>query len=222
MKNKKIILAGGGTEKESKELDRFFVSLIKRNKKLIYIPIAMDSRPYSDCFNWFNKAMKKLNFNNFGMVTNLKKFKISKNIGAIYIGGGNTFKLLKEIRQSNFDKKLLKFIKDGGIIYGGSAGAIILGKDILTSSDNNENVKDNFDGLNLINNYSVWCHYNNEDEKIFDYIKSRRNNVIAISEKSGIFINGNNFKVIGEPAFLFKGNEKIKLPSKKIIDLTSF
>jgi len=55
-----------------------------------------------------------------------------KTIETIYIGGGNTFKLLKELKESGFDKELLKFIKEGKPVYGGSAGALILGKNILT------------------------------------------------------------------------------------------
>jgi len=43
----------------------------------------------------------------------------------VYIGGGDTFKLLKLIRESGFDEKLLRYYKSGGAIYGGSAGAII-------------------------------------------------------------------------------------------------
>ena len=48
------------------------------------------------------------------------------NYSAIFIGGGNTFKLLKGIKDRGAFSKLKDFINNNGIIFGGSAGAIIL------------------------------------------------------------------------------------------------
>ncbi|MED3960953.1 Type 1 glutamine amidotransferase-like domain-containing protein [Niallia taxi] len=73
-----------------------------------------------------------------------------KQFSAIYIGGGNTFSLLNAIRISRLDKALEEFIENEGVIYGGSAGAIILGSNIMACAHmdaNNANLQ-NFEGLN--------------------------------------------------------------------------
>lgn len=138
----------------------------------------------------------------------------SSQYSGVYIGGGNTFKLLKIFKETRFDVSLKKFLENGGTVYGGSAGAIILGKDIMTCAHLDENqvgLKD-FSGLNLINEYSIWCHYESGNDELIDkYIGSRQIPVIAIPEKSGILLNGESIEVIGqEPCYQFeKGSKKM-------------
>lgn len=144
---------------------------------------------------------------------NNKKETDLKQYDAIYIGGGNTYKLLKTIQETKFDKILTNFYKNGGIIYGGSAGAIICGYDIKTVSEENEINYVYNNGLNLISNSSLICHYQpNLNNKIFKYIKKNKRQVIAIPEKSGLIIkNGNNVSVAGyEPVYLFGIDGSIK------------
>lgn len=209
----KLILAGGGGATNSKPLDKLLVKLIAKDKrKMVYIPIAMESRPYSQCYQWIISVFSPLRFTNITMWTNLNKKRYAdlKEVGAMYIGGGNTFKLLNDIKRSGFIDVLEKFILSGRVVYGGSAGAIILGRNIQTSSDENKiNLKDTT-GLNLIEDHSIFCHYNkNYDPKIFKYVKQTATPVIALTEKSGVFVEDKKLKSVGfEPAFLFTSKKK--------------
>ena len=189
----KLFLSGGGSQEDSKELDKLFIKEL--SGKLLYVPIAMESRPYSDCLKWLKYCLNPLDFEDIEMITDLKKIKDLSKYSGIYFGGGNTFKLLKEIKESGFDKLLLDFIKENKPVYGGSAGAIILGNNILTSQDkNNVNLED-FNGLNLINDYSIWCHYEeNEKDNVKGYVK-KNNKVITLPEGSGIIFDGEIRKV---------------------------
>ena len=119
-----------------------------------------------------------------------------KKFGAVYIGGGNSFKLMHELRSSGFDVKLKKYIQSGGIVYGGSAGAIILGKSIATSTDKNLIKLKDLDGLNLVNGYSVFCHYDPKDNKIISKL-SKMKKIIAIPEGSGAVVDNNHIRKIG-------------------------
>ena len=125
-----LFLSGGGSEKDSYLLDREFAKLLKG--KLLYIPIAIDTKthPFPECFKWIKSVFGQFGFSNIEMWTSVKDKTPDnlKEFDAVYIGGGNTFKLLKEFRDSGFDKLLVEFYRSGGHIYGGSAGAIILGK----------------------------------------------------------------------------------------------
>ena len=206
----KLFLSAGGSQEDSKELDKEFAKEIKG--KLLYIPIAMEEErhSYPDCFKWLKSCFNPLNIYDIEMWTNLKN-KDLKKYSAIYIGGGNTFKLLKELKESGFDKELLKFIKEGKPVYGGSAGALILGKNILTSHDENKVKLKDLNGLNLINENSIWAHYSNkENEKIFNYVKTNNINVVAIPEGSGIYFNG-KIRVIGKDSYLFNKQGKTKI-----------
>lgn len=143
------------------------------------------------------------------MITNLNLIHDINN--AVYIGGGNTYKLLKEMRKTGFDKKLIKYAKNNGILYGGSAGAIIMGKTILTSSDSNDVGLTNFEGFDLIKGFSVWCHYENRHKKnVLNFVRKNKTSVIALTEKSGVLFDGTSLVSIGSvPAIIFKDGEEI-------------
>lgn len=210
-KNLNIFLSGGGSAEESKLLDESFSRTVSSDKSIIYIPLAMEKSRFNQCFRWIksvfpNKKIimwKDLKKNNFSQL---------KNSAAVYIGGGNTFKLLYLFTKNGFNEVLKNYIKDGGIVYGGSAGAIILGYDLSTCwGEINKTCLKNLKGLNLINGYSIWCHYRTEhDQKILE-ISKKQKGIIALSDKNGIQINTGWLISVGfEPVFLFKSGIKLE------------
>jgi len=214
----KLILSGGGDTNDTKALDDLFQSLIKPKQKILYLPVAWTAGNFAECKKWFSKT-----FTNFAMWTDLtsKTYEDLSEYGAIYLGGGNTFSLLSNFRSTQFDKLLLQFIKSDRPVYGGSAGAIIFGKSIETSTlgkdhdDNSIHLTD-LRGMNLINNRSIHCHYEPyQDEEIVDYVKKSNSDVIALAEKTGLFITDEKIKVIGTiPAYIFSPDGKnIYLPT---------
>ena len=223
---KNLILAGGGDEKDSKPLDKLFISLIPKNKKILYLPIAWKTGDFESCKKWFTSTFSELGFTDIEMWTELsdKKYADLVDFGGIYIGGGNTFSLLNDLRTSGFDKSLKKFIQSGKPVYGGSAGAIIFGKDIRTAffgTDPDENIvklKD-FSGFNLIQGYTIQCHYEpNQERELSKFSKENNLPVIALSERSGLHITNLEIKIIGfDPAYIFeKGSKKTLKPNSKL------
>ncbi|MEK7453130.1 MAG: Type 1 glutamine amidotransferase-like domain-containing protein [Patescibacteria group bacterium] len=216
--NKKLLLSGGGDSQYSILLDRLLLELIPKGKKLLYIPIAWKGGDFDSCFSWFSSVFSNLGFNNFKMCTKLlnKKYEELEDFGAIYIGGGNTYLLMNDIKSSGFDKTLIRFIESGRPIYGGSAGAIIFGSNIDTAgfggdSDKNEiNIKDK-SGFNLIGGYAIQCHYSSEqDFEIKEFVIIRGIPVLALPERSGVYVDGGKISVIGfESVYLFTGDKKV-------------
>jgi len=211
-----IFLSGGGDKDQTKIIDQKFVEQIDKEKPMLYIPIAMNPSRFDDCFEWINSVFKPL-----GIIVemwtdlNNKSLNDMGQFSSVYIGGGNTFSLLKEIRLTGFDVVLKDFIVNNGIVYGGSAGAIILGEEIRTCShmDPNDVNLDNFDGLNLINNYSILCHYEeNNDDLIRKYIKDYKKKVIALPEDSGVFFTNKKIEIIGSsPSYIFENDDKVEV-----------
>jgi dipeptidase E len=193
-----LFLGGGGNEKKSKLLDTEFVASLPSNPRILYIPLAMSSNLHRKCYEWITKAFHKFGITNIEMWCDLreKMWRDVKEFDAIYIGGGNTFRLMKILRETNFVKILKKFSKKKPI-YGGSAGAIILGKDIRTAQDKNYVKIKNFSGLNLVFNYSIWCHYKRpHDLLIKDFVK-RISPVIAIPEDGGVVVKSSKITSVG-------------------------
>ncbi|MEI6237957.1 MAG: Type 1 glutamine amidotransferase-like domain-containing protein [bacterium] len=211
-----IYLSGGGDADKTTIIDTHFIKSLPK-KDILYIPVAMerDLIGYEACYDWFTNTISKISeeFVDISMILNLKEIKDLKQFSAIYIGGGNTYKLLKEINQSGFGIQLKEYIKAGGIVYGGSAGAIILGKDISTVIDENKKYNYNFSsGLSLIGNYSVVCHYKEgEDEKIREYLKNNNNPIIAIPEGAGLMVKMNSMLAIGSyPVIVYENDGSVR------------
>ncbi len=225
MKKGYIILSGGGDIKDSFELDKKFFSLLKNNTRILYIPIALnrDRVGFEACYDWFSNVIsahageKKIDFS---MILEKDKIPDLENYNSIYIGGGNTYKLLDYIIRNNVGQKIVEYIKNGGIVYGGSAGAIVLGKDIRTAEEENDNNYSYFRGLNLLGGQSVICHYEETlDEKIFKSVQKIHSRVIALPENSGLIIGNNTIETVGR-IFVFDKNHKKQILTSKFVDKT--
>lgn len=219
----KIILSGGGSGKDTKELDEKFASLLDKSKSLLYIPIAIDNikHPYPDCLRWLKSTFDKLKVTKYEMWVEEDLTKSKKtppnDFAGIYIGGGNTPYLLKKLKESGFWDFLKKAINLNIPVYGGSAGAVVFSKTILHSLYNDKNwveIKD-LDGMNILNNYEITVHYNKDKEKKLMEI-SRENKldlIIALTEKNGVYVADNKIILIGqEPGYLFSNGKIKKIP----------
>jgi dipeptidase E len=126
---------------------------------------------------------------------------------AIFIGGGNTFKLLKEIKDSKFDQKLQEYLNHGGLVYGSSAGAVIFGKSIKPCEygeygDINHVGLTDLSGLNLAGGKDIFCHYTNG---VNDIIKNYPIDSYILYDESGLLIEDHKIKAVGKP-FLCKAD----------------
>ncbi|WP_078552046.1 Type 1 glutamine amidotransferase-like domain-containing protein [Bacillus alkalicellulosilyticus] len=214
----KLILAGGGDEVQSRIVDKEFVGLINKDKPMLYIPVAMDTKmiPYDSCKTWINRVFNPLGIKNITMWTEQdlyhRKVEDLTPFSSVYIGGGNTYSLLHFFYRTQFTTVLKEYVKNKGIIYGGSAGAIIFGKDIRTCShmdDNNAGLNE-LNGLGLVKQFSIWCHYKKDnDGLIHNYLQQINNHVIALPEETALRVDESGMKVLGsKPAYIFDGDTK--------------
>jgi len=211
----KIVLAGGGSEKDSRLVDELFASWIEPNRKILYLPLALrGARPFNECLKWLKSTFLPLNIMNIEMWTDLSEHQGDElfEFASVYIGGGNTYSLLAQFLESGFDHHLVEYASHGGIIYGGSAGAALLGKDIRTVNhiDHNNVGLIETKGLNLVNNHAVWVHYQpQDDELIYKYQGKYNQSVLAISERAGVVLDNSEIYSVGfESAFQFDRQEK--------------
>ena len=88
------------------------------------------------------------------------------DIDCIFIGGGNTFKTLKKLRETGADKLIKDYVLNRGATYiGGSAGAHIASKNIEHVKNFDECPEDfsDFNGLGFFDGILI-CHYSPERE----------------------------------------------------------
>lgn len=212
----KLILSGGGKGKQTEKIDSLFFELVK-NGKVIFIPHSREKEEFEGSLRWMTENLfLPFNHNNFVMWTNLKNKSTEdlEKVEGIIIGGGNTFKLLKELKDSNFIKILRKFIDNDKVVYGISAGAIILTKNIITAKpiDEDKIGLDDFNGINLLGDAGIFCHYEEKyDEEISKIIEKENMEIIGLPEGTGIYLENSSKKIIGSnSAFFFSKKENKK------------
>ena len=235
----KLFLNGGGCGKQTILTYKEINKIIDHSKPVLYVPLAMDEsiHPYDSCYEWIKEEISSIDIPNIEMVRTFEDFasKDFNKYSLIYIGGGNTYKLLNGIKTTKVYDKLKEYIKNDGIVYGSSAGSVIFGKDIdiIKVMDNNDvGIKDTR-GFNYLNGISLFVHYTNYKSKyseeenknlmkkytdfIVNYTKENEK-VIAIPEEDTIFFDGKDIKVIGELAYYIFENGKICKNFQKSID----
>ena len=218
----KLFLNGGGCGSQTVDTYKEINEIIDHNKPVLYVPLAREETEnnYDDCFEWIKNEISIIDVPNIEMVRNFEELyeKDYNSYSMIFIGGGNTYKLLKGIKESNSFNKIKEYIDNDGIIYGSSAGSVIFGRNInsIEIMDNNNVDLDATTGFDLLNGMSLFVHYTNyrskyteEENKILtekytdfliDYtIKNEK--VIAYPEENSIFINGDKMKMIGKSSY---------------------
>lgn len=220
----KLILSGGGKGKQTEEIDSLFFELVK-NGKVVFIPHSRKKEEFESSLNWITENLfLPFEHTNFEMWTNLENKSIGdlEGVQGIIIGGGNTFRLLKELKDSKFIETLRKFIKNDRVVYGISAGAIILTKSIITAEPLDENKIGlvDLEGMNLLNERDIFCHYEEKyDKEISKIIEKENTEIIGLPEGSGIYLENSSKKIIGSgSAFIFsKEDDKKELKVGKEI-----
>ena len=110
---KRIYLSGGGSEKQSFSLDKFFFDAIPKNGKFLYVPIALRGHKlYPTAHIWMRSVVdlhdrKDVTFETMDDPSKYSHADLSAFSG-IYIGGGNTWGLIKEFKESGFSVRCIK------------------------------------------------------------------------------------------------------------------
>lgn len=120
----------------------------------------------------------------------------------ILVNGGNTFYLLKYIKESGFDEVIKQLVDENKIYIGVSAGSYIACPTIEQShwkhQDRNDfDVKD-LTGLNLVP-FLLTAHFTDDVRKdVEEGSKTTNYPVIALSDTQAVLVINNSIKVVGE------------------------
>lgn len=221
----KLILNGGGIGKAVASARKLLNDLIDHNKKVLYIPFAWPDPTYSGCLEFMTDELSDVDKSGIDMVKTPEELtdKDFTEYACLYIGGGNTYKLLNCLKTSGAFEKIRRYLlEDDGIVYGGSAGAIIFGRDLdscNTDDDNTVGLADNT-GFNMINGYSLLCHYTSRGPERTELSRryllelSNAKPVIAIPEEDTVYVDDDNITVLGTGKYsvFIDGAENMLLP----------
>jgi len=217
----RVFLCGGGAGEQTVEANKRLSEVIDHTKPCLYIPLAMEAEMYDSCYEWITKELEDVQLPYIEMVrsgTELAKKNFS-DYSVVFIGGGNTYKLLKELKECGAFEKLRTYLEQGGVAFGGSAGAIIFGEDLESCAldDPNDVGLTDTAGMDVLNGVSLLCHFTSrekeEDERSKEYLLdvSKHRRVLALPEEVTLFVNDDVVEVIGErPYYVFEGGRMYK------------
>ena len=206
----KVALGGGGGAKDSVLLDAVFAGWLGTHGRLLYWPIALRGyTAFDSCYAWLTSTFAPFQLTDITLWAELAghhSYELDRFDG-VYIGGGNTYALLAECLATGFDRHLVDYVMQGGMVYGGSAGAVLLGKTIQTVAHIDQNLISLQETacLNLAQDHAVWVHYTAQDDaRITEFVTQSKERLLALSEQSGVTIVAEKVANVGfVPTFVF-------------------
>jgi dipeptidase E len=117
---------------------------------------------------------------------------------AIFIGGGNTFRLLKALQDLELLEPIRRKVKNGGSYIGSSAGSNVAGPTIKTTKDMPIIQPGSFDSLGLVP-FQISPHYldpdpnsthmgETQEERILQFLEENETPVVGIREGAWLWI----------------------------------
>ncbi|XP_059046217.1 probable alpha-aspartyl dipeptidase [Achroia grisella] len=201
-------------------------AILEKNniKQLLFVPYAQND------FNSYTSKIKDVidpwGFEVSGIHTHPDPADAVMSTKAIFIGGGNTFLLLKRLYELNLVELIRNRVNEGNLIYiGSSAGTNVATKSIHTTNDMPIIYPPSFDAIKIIP-FNINPHYletpdpsthkgETRDQRLNEYMEmDHAAPVLGLKEGAMLHVNGDSLVLKGVTGgVLFKkGHKKVEYP----------
>ncbi|WP_102262359.1 Type 1 glutamine amidotransferase-like domain-containing protein [Mesobacillus jeotgali] len=180
--------------------------------KLAYIPSRTDKERW-----YFEKARPELtswgvtDFFYFDVDQEFEESQLDefKSCDGIFLSGGNTYLLLKNLQEKNIVTYIKEMVQEGKTLIGVSAGSIIMSKSIKIAGfhDQNEVQLCELNGLGLVD-FEFMPHWNREKhqlDELLEYSLLQEESIFTCRDGDGIVIDGEKIEFYGEIKEIRKG-----------------
>jgi dipeptidase E len=133
----------------------------------------------------------------------------------IFLGGGNTYYLLKSMRDRRLFEKFRAFVLRGGVLMGLSAGSIVLTPNVSTASvpsleaDENEVGLTNLKALGLVS-FEFSPHYEPSrkvDSELLEHSRKIKRPIYACADGEGIVVRDGAVRFVGRVTVFHRGQK---------------
>jgi dipeptidase E len=137
---------------------------------------------------------------------------------ALFIGGGNTFRLLKSLQDLSLLEPIRRRVAEGMPYIGSSAGSVVSSPTIRTTNDMPIVEPSSFEALGLVS-FQINAHYLDPDpasthlgetreERLRQFHEENATPVVGLREGTLLRIAGNSVRLLGRaPARIFRRGE---------------
>ena len=217
----KLVLYSGGHAAQNRSLDEELLRLTGKRPdrvRMTFVPASSDRirQQFADFFGDFKRfGVKSTRCLPVDLPIARSDLEKALHSDVIYLGGGNTYGFLKNLRERGLISKLRKFVKEGGVLGGLSAGAILMTPNIhmaaipRRTADCNEVKLRDLKALALVKFefHPHYCKRRWENKELGDYAKKLSHPIYACPDGSGIVIESARTSFIGQ-AYAFIGSKR--------------
>lgn len=183
-------------------------TLLAGKKSILFIPYARPSgishQAYADKAK---EAFAKMDIALTGIHDAKDPVAAVKGAEAVFIGGGNTFLLLRQLYQNSLIKILQERVQNGMPYMGTSAGTNVAGKTIGTTNDMPIVFPKTFDALQLVP-FNINPHFQDpepgathmgetRETRIHEFHIHNRQPVVGLREGSMLRVTGDRISLLG-------------------------
>ncbi len=191
----------------------------KEPVEVLFIPYAAVTFSYDEYEQKVNKALKETGHQVKGIHHFNDPVKAVKEAKAIAVGGGNTWKLVRTMRDNNLLDAIREKVLSGTPYMGWSAGSNVACPTLRTTNDMPIVDPKGFETLNLVP-FQINPHYLDDNPanhggetrevRIVEYITQNPNDyVVGLREGTMLLIEESNIQLIGpRKARIFKHNQE--------------
>jgi len=217
---KRILLISNSTMHGSGFLDHCMpeiVDFLGSKRKIAFIPFALFNRK-----EYAEKASKRLAAAGYSVTAIFEPFnarQIVADADAIFVGGGNTFRLLKTMYDFDLLSAIAARVKKEGIPYiGSSAGSIVAGPTIKTTKDMPIVQPPSFDASQLVP-FQISPHFldpdpntthmgETQEERILQFLEENDAPVVGLREGAMLRVENGSIRLKGSTgARIFRKSE---------------
>ncbi|HEY0143360.1 MAG TPA: dipeptidase PepE [Thermoanaerobaculia bacterium] len=193
-------------------------------RRVGFVPFAMH-----DVDGYTKTVKQRLGAMDFD-VTPIRKASDLDTVEAIFVGGGNTFRLLRELYERELLDPIRNRVRNDGVPYiGSSAGTNVATPSIKTTNDMPIVYPPSFDALGLVP-FQINPHYLDVDpasthkgetreQRLREYLEENDTPVVGLREGSALRVEQGTVTLVGvHPARIFrKGEEPFEVDTGSVI-----
>lgn len=213
----KILLLSGSKTYDQPEFLEHAMSWIKAHfgskKKILFVPYALKN--HEEYAAIIAKAFAKADIEVISAHTRENPVTLLDQVDGIYIGGGNTFRLLQKLYETNLIVPIAKKVRAGMPYMGASAGTNMACPGIYTTNDMPIILPHSLQAIHLIN-FQINPHYldpepnsthmgETREKRISEFHEVLATPVLGLREGSALSITNNHTILLGtKTARLFR------------------
>lgn len=115
----KLVLNGGGVGEAVASARQLLNGIIDHTKKILYVPLAWPDPTFEGCLEFMTQELSDVEKAGIDMIKTPEELmeKDFKDYACLYVGGGNTYKLLNDLKDSGAFGKMRKYLLEEDTIF---------------------------------------------------------------------------------------------------------